>query len=1378
MIFLLRKSELLIRSLAKSISNRKLSFLLAFSFLFLLTNISVAQIDVQIGGEPTAATIDYLPIDDTYVYSYSQVLYMEEEFYEVGVTGEHLITKIRYLPSYTTSTATWRNWEVYMGNTSKEAFTSMGNWVPLNQMEMVFSGQIPEAAISGEWFEIVFDIPFEWDGHSNIVLAVNEVTPHRYSVNPGNKAYSRPPEEGSKGLAARDHFNVINPANPITGNSAGSVVPIIQFEMTPIEICSGIPDAGFIDGPTEFLHCEGWPMEFQILEASMAQGMTYEWRSKPTESNEPWTVRNTDLKLEIPAGEFMENMEYVFLATCSNSGITSSADTIRVSLKPYYRCICKASSSQNSKYLYSITSEGGFTDLNFNINEPPPNGYVDETEQILEVYSSQEITINTKYNQGGNGIRIWADWNKDRHLDEDELLAGFSSGSTNKSLTFTIPNGIQNGDYGMRVRGSSSSGVSAIPPACGNDFEGSTVDFLLRVVDPPYCLETSELALDYFNSNEALVFWNHIGVVSEWELSWGEVGFTPGDEFELGTATSLDTSFLITGLEFEQVIDVYVRSKCGENEYSIWSSPITIDIDYCDAFFNFPDVDYIKTINSIGAVTDISYSTNSGPPQGYAKEVEKVFEAYSGQQFVIEATYTIEVHNFYIWVDWDNDLVFDEDELMITANSISEHSLVFTVPLGIPEGEYRMRLRASNGSFTYSVSPCGKATRGSTVDFTLKIVEQPSCMEVIDLQLDYTSIENNEIAFEWTPIDTETMWEVVWGTSGFTPGDEDELGNDNTIEPSYTIQNAIIDLNYDVYVRANCSEDDQSLWVGPLSVVLEYCKPDSKNCTYRHIDNFTLVGANNTAIIDLETNCFPGGYDNRIEETGTVDLEVSETYKMLITTPLISEKIVVWIDFNDNGVFEVTERVVYGAPLNDYNVLSTIDLPIPENGELGVHRMRVMMYSSGVPNACGAYIGGETHDYQVNIVEPTCDAGEDLTLVRCVGSTVDLEDVIGVMPSQGSTWHNESFDLISSASVEVEEYTTIYYHIVTKQNCADTSMLTINSVTEPSVRVHNVEVCESFTWIDGVTYTESTNDPLFIIPGGASTGCDSIINLNLTVFGAAEYTQVVTACESFTWINGETYTSSTSGQEVHTIYNGSASGCDSIITLDLTIGNTNSEWGIDVVEACKGFVWIDGHPYYQDNNTSTFVIQGGASNGCDSIVALDLTIIPVSAGIGQSSETCKGEEINLFNYLDGTPDLEGTWFDQEGYILTSSVVVMGNDTGEFTFEYLVEKDGCEDVAIVTLTVMDCIASIMTESISNIVVYPNPTTNHLNLFIPSDVSNLNIELLDINGRVVFSKYNLKKESSNMIIDIKGYETGVYLLKMFNENGQKTIKVVKN
>ena len=105
-----------------------------------------------------------------------------------------------------------------------------------------------------------------------------------------------------------------------------------------------------------------------------------------------------------------------------------------------------------------------------------------------------------------------------------------------------------------------------------------------------------------------------------------------------------------------------------------------------------------------------------------------------------------------------------------------------------------------------------------------------------------------------------------------------------------------------------------------------------------------------------------------------------------------------------------------------------------------------------------------------------------------------------------------------------------------------------------------------------------------------------------------------THCESYVWIDGINYTSS---NNTATYLLQSTNGCDSLVTLDLTINNSNT--GIDAQVHCDSYTWIDGVNYTSSNNSATYVLQN--SFGCDSVVTLDLTINP-SANIVTNINTC------------------------------------------------------------------------------------------------------------------------------------------------------------
>jgi len=178
----------------------------------------------------------------------------------------------------------------------------------------------------------------------------------------------------------------------------------------------------------------------------------------------------------------------------------------------------------------------------------------------------------------------------------------------------------------------------------------------------------------------------------------------------------------------------------------------------------------------------------------------------------------------------------------------------------------------------------------------------------------------------------------------------------------------------------------------------------------------------------------------------------------------------------------------------------------------------------------------------------------------------------------------------------------------------DTLNITIN-FTQTSTDI--LTDCDSHTWINGFNYTASNNTATHTFVGGSISGCDSIVTLNLTIFNTVNSIDVQVTCGSFTWIDRITYTSS-NNTATHTIVGGASNGCDSIVTLNLTISNAVNS--IDVQVACGSFTWIDGIIYTSSNSSATHTITGGSINGCDSIITLNLTVflvLPITLGEDQ-----------------------------------------------------------------------------------------------------------------------------------------------------------------
>lgn len=145
--------------------------------------------------------------------------------------------------------------------------------------------------------------------------------------------------------------------------------------------------------------------------------------------------------------------------------------------------------------------------------------------------------------------------------------------------------------------------------------------------------------------------------------------------------------------------------------------------------------------------------------------------------------------------------------------------------------------------------------------------------------------------------------------------------------------------------------------------------------------------------------------------------------------------------------------------------------------------------------------------------------------------------------------------------------------------------------------VQTETVCESFTWINGVTYTESTNAPVHTI--AAATSCDSTVHLHLTVYHAEhEYLEKDT-CSYYQW-RGNTYTES----GLYTFSANDAHGCPYTDTLILSLHYTSPS-SMDA-QSCDSYQW-NGTTYY---TTGVYTYGHADADACWQVDTLHLSITP------------------------------------------------------------------------------------------------------------------------------------------------------------------------
>ena len=232
---------------------------------------------------------------------------------------------------------------------------------------------------------------------------------------------------------------------------------------------------------------------------------------------------------------------------------------------------------------------------------------------------------------------------------------------------------------------------------------------------------------------------------------------------------------------------------------------------------------------------------------------------------------------------------------------------------------------------------------------------------------------------------------------------------------------------------------------------------------------------------------------------------------------------------------------------------------------------------------------------------------------------------------------------------------------------------------------------ECYVW-QGVSYSTAGT---YIDTISGVSGCDSIVTLNLTVNNSDTTEFTATSCNSYAW-NEEVYT--TSGDYVQTLTN--VYGCDSVVTLHLTVNYSDTTEF--TATSCNSYTW----------NTEVYTTSGDYVQtlinvyGCDSVVTMHLTV-NYSDTTEFTATTCNSYIWNNQEYIK-TGDYVQTLTNVYGCdsVVTLHLTVNYSDTTEFTAttcnsyiwnnqEYIKTGDyvqtltnvyGCDSVVTLHLTV--------------------------------------------------------------------------------------------
>ncbi len=416
-------------------------------------------------------------------------------------------------------------------------------------------------------------------------------------------------------------------------------------------------------------------------------------------------------------------------------------------------------------------------------------------------------------------------------------------------------------------------------------------------------------------------------------------------------------------------------------------------------------------------------------------------------------------------------------------------------------------------------------------------------------------------------------------------------------------------------------------------------------------------------------------------------------------------------------------------------------------------------------------LGGASGD-QARSIKPTTDGGYIVTGYTSSNNTGDLIgqpynggindfwvvkiDSAGQIEWQkvlGGSGLDEAWDVIQDSAgnyLVVGTSNSNDFDVSGNQGNYDYWVVKLGSACTPVTSDLEVSACSSYAWTtgNGLTYTETT-EVSHTITSGAANGCDSIVTLHLTIHQPSAFSLNVNHCGPYS-LNGQTYNST--GIYTQTLTN--ANLCDSVITLNLTLQNTTHST-LDIV-SCGPYT-LNGETYSTTGNYTQVITNVGQ---CDSTITLNLLIPSINETI----------TINGFTLMSNQPGATYQWINcgNDNTPIPGATSQSYTASVSGTYAVLVSINSCSSVSeCFHITVTD----IENFSSNSVQVYPNPTAGIITLTTAYALNNATLEIYSSLGHLVHAAvYN----GDRIILNLEEYPSGFYFLRLNNQQSYRILK----
>lgn len=1184
---------------------------------------------------------------------------------------------------------------------------------------------------------------------------------------------------------------------------------VVSFfgECEELETCSGQPDAGEITAGESLEICSDSSFSLTVTGSSQAAGLSYQWQQKsPDEEN--WTAieEATNSSLQLDDG-INEDTDYRRQITCSDSNESAYTESISVTLKPLSECFCIPSytvgcsldDTLNAVYL------AGESETLDNQTDCSPNSYGDYTDLTApDLIPGETYTLtaaSSYFFPSSEDLRAWIDFNGNGTFEENEEIANTNGNgleSSGSDFDFQVPEDTEAGNYTMRVRLVYSGGSSIDP--CSEEAYGETEDYTVTIIQLEDCegpVSAGDPTETELNLCANIPFTLEVtgvsdpaeGLTRQWQSS-------PAGEEDWSDIEGAQSNTYVVNDGIEEPMDFRYVVTCSFGEEEDISDTISTLINapeecYCTPGATNPSY-YINNFSTQNAGENISNMDSGFSDGGYGDFTDQTVSQVPGGEVDFEADLEIGTFGFRIWVDWNKDGQFDEDEVAYQSSSYSDsQSGSFTVPDDAVVGETRMRIVNHWLDSSGNIDPCSTShTYGEFEDYTFNVVALEECTgevtagDPVDTEIDICA----EIPFSISVEDPTGLAEGLirqWQSKPANADDDAWEDLEGAISPNYYVNEGILEeTDYRYYVQCNEDTPDYS---ETIHVSLKpgyecYCTPSGSSNNSDEIINFSLDDFSNDSAPSEGTN----GYSD-YTDLGPIQLIPGIEYSASLTSGSGSGNhgAAIWIDYNDDGIFSEDEKVAYID--NSIGANETVDFPeFIASSQVGEHRLRVQYtyYQDGIDldpcNITTSY--SETEDYTVLIVDVNCFPPTHIAFQFITDNSAQViwDGDDDTNNSWLVTYGEEGFDPETEGItldiqgdpvadlIDLDSETTYDVYVISVCDDDESPLIGPKTFTTYGESPENTRLCNAYELtpnsgcIGGPYEIEGAFEEAYEPTGSCFNDFHGTNSVWFTFVAPANGEATITTDFNSTNFNTEL-----------SAY-GAPADCTDASTLGEEVGCATTGSDLELTELTPGevyYVRVAGFNHEVGQFCIEVQLDESQPTSCETPSAI--TFGDIDDTSAQVSWTANGGETHWevaygevgFSMEDAIAILD----------VASTQVILSELQPETTYEVYIravcssnfKSDWAGPESFIT-DQMD----VDQEVFNNFSFYPNPVENLLAIEAQTPIEN--VIVFNLLGQKIIE---IQPENLSTIVNAETWQSGVYLMKVTLNGMEKTFRVIK-